>query len=55
MDAEEKTCSTDWMVLRVHEGAAMRRELALAELSFRAGFPETPFCTRQGPASGICC
>lgn len=54
MDAEEKTHSTDWMMLPVHGGAAMHCEPALPELSFREGFPETVFCTRQGPASGVC-
>ena len=52
MDAEEKTRSTDWMVLRVHEGAAMRREPALPELSFWAGFPETGSCQRHLSLAG---
>lgn len=54
MDVEEKTHLTNWMVLWVHEGAARRCEPTLSELSFWAGFPETVFCKRQGPASGIC-
>lgn len=48
MDTEEKTRSTDWTGLRVHEGC----EPALAELSFWAGFPEAGSCQRRLSLAG---
>lgn len=48
MDAAEEARSTNWMVLQVHEGAAMQQSWLWKSCLFGQ------VSQKQGPASGLC-